>query len=79
MNCGESVTLLSDFHDGHLSEPDCVSVMAHLIICLPCRGVFQDLKLIVTTASRLGNDEQITFPNEAVIWQQLDIGVVEIH
>jgi anti-sigma factor ChrR (cupin superfamily) len=73
MDCVESVELLSEFQAGGLEEARHVLVAAHLSICSPCMVVFQDVVLIRSTALVLRSEEGITFPDEHVLWQRLNI------
>ncbi|MDQ3686859.1 MAG: hypothetical protein M3430_14875 [Acidobacteriota bacterium] len=79
MDCVESVELLSDLHAGGLEETRRVLVVAHLSICTTCMGVFQDVVLIASVALVLRGEEGITFPDEHVLWQRLDIGTRPLH
>lgn len=79
MNCARSLTLLSDYHDGLLSEDECALVRAHLDCCTPCLGVFTDLQLIIVTSVELRNGNTINFPDEAVMWHQFKIAAYESH
>jgi predicted anti-sigma-YlaC factor YlaD len=73
MDCAMSIMLLSDYHDGLLPEPERTLVREHLTVCLVCKGIYDDLELIVTTALELRQDGNIVFPEEKV-WQRLGLG-----
>ena len=71
MNCAQSIELLSEFHAGQLDEPIKVEVTEHLLVCVPCADVLQDLKLIIGAARFLQNEDGITFPDEDAVWQRM--------
>lgn len=73
MDCVKSIMLLSDFHDGALTQEEQAEVQAHLAMCSPCKGIFRDIDTIVIAASGLRGEEGITFPDENVLWQRMQI------
>ena len=79
MDCDESVALLSEFREGTLNEMVLVEIRAHLAECPPCMDVFIDLEAIVVAASGLRSEQEITFPDEMVIWQRMSIHKRTIH
>jgi predicted anti-sigma-YlaC factor YlaD len=70
MNCAKNTTLLSDFHDGLLSDIDSARVRTHLMLCRSCREVFHDLELIISTAAELRDENSVTYPQEKAGWQR---------
>ena len=79
MDCAQSITLLSDFYDGTLGEIERVEVGAHLAVCQPCTGVFEELNVIVLAASGLQREPGLAFPDETVLWQRMDLSKRTIH
>ena len=79
MECEKSLELLSEFREGALDEPEQVFVSTHLAECTPCRGVFVDLDLIVSTARTPNDAEAISFPDEQAMWRRLNIEGRRIH
>jgi predicted anti-sigma-YlaC factor YlaD len=73
MDCAMIVRLLSDYHDGLLPEPEKTLTGDHLISCPCCKGIYDDLVLIVIAASELRQPADIDFPVEKV-WQRLGLG-----
>jgi hypothetical protein len=73
MECAENVALLSEFREGTLNEMLLIEVRAHLSVCPPCMDVFIDLETIVIAASGLRADQDISFPDETVLWQRMSI------
>jgi predicted anti-sigma-YlaC factor YlaD len=71
-DCKKSIELLSHYLAGTLDEVDRDLVYAHLMKCLPCKGVMQDLDSIVNIAVELREEMFITFPDENVIWQRIN-------
>lgn len=79
MDCDESLVLLSEYREGTLNEMVLVEIRAHLAECPPCMDVFIDLEAIVVAASGLRSQQEITFPDETVIWQRMSIHKRPIH
>jgi hypothetical protein len=79
MDCTESLTLLSDFHDGALDDALRMQVQLHLVGCPPCTDVFGDLSEIVNVAVALNLKQEIPFPDEDALWQRLNIAGRPIH
>lgn len=75
MDCEQSLALLSELHDGTLSDPERMLVLEHLLRCLPCHKIFYELRVIVTTAHELNSDAGFSFPDENVLWQRLSISM----
>ncbi len=73
MECEQSITLLSDFHDDALDEMMKIEVRTHLAECPPCDDVFHDLHEIVELASGLRDRPEIAFADEEAIWQRLPV------
>ena len=73
MDCVKSIMLLSDFHDGALNQEEQAQLRAHLALCPPCKGIFRDIDTIVTAAGKLRDEQGITFPDENVLWQRMQI------
>ena len=79
MDCPESLGLLSDLRDGALGEVEQGQVREHLSCCPPCACIYDDLVLIVVTAVELRRYEEISFPDEDVLWQRLSTNGLIIH
>ena len=79
MECAKSVELLSDFHDGLLGEEERVLVQTHLAECPPCAGIFRDLDVIVISASVLREEQGISFADENLLWQRMNIAKRAVH
>jgi anti-sigma factor ChrR (cupin superfamily) len=79
MECAESVALLSDFREGALDQTMQVEVRAHLAMCPPCAGVFDDLETIVMAAHGLLREQDISFPDETIVWQRMGVAKRIIH
>ena len=79
MECANNIELLSDFHDGTLDEVVQVEVRDHLALCQPCAGIFRDLDTIVMAATVLRAEQEITFPDENLIWQRMSITKRTFH
>ena len=79
MECAESVALLSDFREGALDQTIQVEVQAHLDECHPCAGVFDDLETIVMAAHGLRGEQDISFPDETIVWQRMGVAKRTIH
>ncbi|MBA3320463.1 MAG: zf-HC2 domain-containing protein [Pyrinomonadaceae bacterium] len=73
MDCADIIQLLSDYHDGALDEMLAGPVRTHLVLCLECGVIFNDLTLIVTQAVVLREGQGIALPDENVIWQRIGI------
>lgn len=73
MDCVQSLLLLSDYHDGSLDEEPRSLIIIHLEECTPCMGIFKDLQVIVTSATVIRGEDGITFPDENLIWQRMQI------
>ncbi len=80
MNCEQSIELLSDYHDGDLIETIRVEISVHLADCPPCYGLYSDLDNIVVVASALRIEHGgISFPDQEVLWQRMELTFREIH
>ncbi len=80
MDCAKYLELLSDYRDGALDQDMRALVQTHLSDCLPCDGIFQDLESIVNTAIIMRSETlDISFPDENVIWQRLNLTKQIIH
>ena len=71
MDCARSIELLSEYSAGLLGDDDSLFIMTHLTYCQDCKGVFEDLTLIVQTAAALRSDNGIAYPDEEVLWQRV--------
>ena len=71
MDCARSIELLSEYSAGSLGENDSVLIRTHLLDCKDCNGVFEDLRLIVQTATLLRNENGIAYPDEELLWQRV--------
>ena len=74
MDCARSIELLSEYTAGSLGENDSIFVRMHLLDCVDCNGVFEDLRLIVQTATLLRNENGIAYPDEELLWQRVSVG-----
>lgn len=80
MDCTKFLELLSDYRDGALDQAMRALVQAHLLACLPCDGIFQDLDSIVNAAVIMRSEiHDISFPDENIIWQRLNLIKQIIH
>ena len=80
MDCTKYLELLSDYCDGALDADTRTLVQTHLKDCIPCDGVSRELDSIVRTAVILRNEaDGITFPDEEIVWQRLNISKQIIH
>ncbi len=73
MKCAESLELLSELHANRLDEIIKIAVTEHLVECPPCTDVFQDLIIIIVSASSLQNEESIHFPDQRAVWQRVSL------
>jgi hypothetical protein len=71
MDCAKSLELLSEYSAGSLGENDILFVRTHLLDCHDCNGVFEDLRVIVQTATLLRAENGIAYPDEEVLWQRV--------
>jgi hypothetical protein len=79
MDCARSIELLSEYSAGSLGDNDIVLIRTHLLDCVDCKGVFEDLRLIVQTATLLRSTENgIAYPDEELLWARVSAGRV-IH
>ena len=79
-DCVKILGVLSDYRDGSLAEPERRLVHLHLGDCPPCKGLFEDLDLIVVAARGLRSDEDgISYPDENVIWQRMAVIKPPVH
>ncbi|HEX3559847.1 MAG TPA: zf-HC2 domain-containing protein [Pyrinomonadaceae bacterium] len=74
MDCARSIELLSEYSAGSLGEDESIFIRTHLSGCLDCNGVFEDLMLIVQTATALRSENGIAYPDEEVLWQRVSVG-----
>ena len=75
MDCARSIELLSDYTADMLGDNDKVFISTHLLDCVDCKGVFEDLRLIVQTATLLRADNDgLAYPDEEVLWQRVSVG-----
>jgi hypothetical protein len=78
-NCAKSLELLSEYHEGALDEAEKEFVRAHLGECPPCMVVLEDIQVIITSAPIIRGEDGISFPDENVIWQRMQITKTTIH
>ena len=72
MDCARSIELLSEYSAGSLGDNDSVLIRTHLLDCKDCNGVFEDLRLIVQTATLLRSTENgIAYPDEELLWARV--------
>ncbi len=74
MDCSRSIELLSEYTADTLGENDRIFVSTHLLDCTDCKGVFEDLRLIVQTATLLRSENGIAYPDEELLWQRVSVG-----
>jgi hypothetical protein len=74
MDCSRSIELLSEYSAGSLGENDSIFVRTHLLDCKDCNGVFEDLRVIVQTATLLRSENGIAYPDEELLWQRVSVG-----
>ncbi len=80
MDCMKYLELLSDYRDGALDQDMRALVQTHLLDCLPCDGIFQDLDSIVNIAVIMRSEiHDISYPDENIIWQRLKLTKQIIH
>ncbi len=70
MNCNKCQELLSDFIDGTLSGEDRNLFDSHLVDCLSCVGVREEMRSIVGVA-RQTRDHYAAPPNERAMWLRI--------
>ncbi len=72
MDCARSIELLSEYTADTLGENDKILVSTHLLDCADCKGVFEDLRLIVQTATLLrAENNGIAYPDEELLWARV--------
>ena len=72
MDCARSIELLSEYTAETLGENDKIFVTTHLLDCVDCKGVFEDLRLIVQTATLLrAENNGIAYPDEELLWARV--------
>ena len=75
MDCARSIELLSEYSAGLLGENDIVLIRTHLLDCVDCKGVFEDLRLIVQTATLLrAENNGMVYPDEELLWARVSAG-----
>jgi hypothetical protein len=75
MDCARSIELLSEYTADALGDDDKIFVSTHLLDCVDCKGVFEDLRLIVQTATLLRASENgLAYPDEELLWQRVSVG-----
>ena len=74
MDCSRSIELLSEYTADTLGEHDKIFISTHLLDCVDCKGVFEDLRLIVQTATLLRAENGIAYPDEELLWQRVSVG-----
>ena len=72
MDCSRSIELLSEYTADTLGENDRIFISTHLLDCVDCKGVFEDLRLIVQTATLLRSSENgVAYPDEELLWARV--------
>ncbi len=70
MNCDKCQELLSDFIDGTLTGDDRILFDSHLVDCLSCVGVREEMRSIVGVA-RETREHYTAPPNERAMWLRI--------
>lgn len=78
-DCVKVLGVLSDYRDGSLDDPERTFVHVHIGDCPPCKGLFEDLDLIVVSARGLASENGINYPDENVIWQRMAVIKPPVH
>ncbi|MBA3713832.1 MAG: zf-HC2 domain-containing protein [Pyrinomonadaceae bacterium] len=73
MNCVKTLELISEFHAGALDETDRVVVHTHLLECVTCAEVFNDVEVIVRVAKVTYLETSIHFPDEHELWRRMNL------
>ncbi|HVF68060.1 MAG TPA: hypothetical protein VM914_10365 [Pyrinomonadaceae bacterium] len=77
MDCDRSIELLSDYTADSLGDNDKIFISTHLLDCVNCKGVFEDLRLIVQTATLLrAENNGLAYPDEELLWARVSVGRV---
>jgi len=72
MDCARSIELLSEYTADTLGENDKIFVSTHLLDCVDCKGVFEDLRIIVQTATLLrAENNGLVYPDEELLWARV--------
>ncbi len=71
MDCTKSLELLSEYYEDTLDERVKLQVQAHLVSCMTCAVVMQDVEALVRLAPTMYAEETIMFPDEGVMWQRI--------
>jgi len=71
MDCARSIELLSEYSAGSLGENESIFIRTHLLDCKDCNGLFEDLRLIVQTATLLRTENGIAYPDEELLWARV--------
>jgi predicted anti-sigma-YlaC factor YlaD len=79
MDCAESLSLLSDLHDGALDDALRPQVRTHLAECPPCADIFSDISEIVNVAVALNLKQDIPIPDEDAFWQRMRLADRKVH
>jgi predicted anti-sigma-YlaC factor YlaD len=72
MNCAKSLKILSEYHDGSLNVIEAARVRMHLMICPSCRGIFHDLKRIISMAAELRDKGAAACPDDKAGWRRVE-------
>jgi predicted anti-sigma-YlaC factor YlaD len=72
MRCAKNVKLLSDYHDGSLNMIETARVRMHLMMCLSCRAISDDLELIIAAAADLRGKSHGACPDGKVSWRRFE-------
>jgi len=73
MQCAQSLSLLSEYHDGGLNPTLRAEVHLHISGCEPCYAVMADLVVIVTAAGELRGTAPHSAPDENAVWLRMRI------
>lgn len=70
MNCDKCEQLISDLLDGSLSHEDEVTLNTHLLDCLTCQNVREDLQSILSFC-QTDRGNYVAPPNERALWLRI--------
>ena len=73
MDCVRTLELISEFHAGALDETERVVVHTHLLECVTCAEVLNDVEVIVKVAKITYLETTIHFPDEHALWQRMNL------
>ncbi len=73
MDCVKTLELISEFHADALGETDRVLVHTHLLECVTCSEVLNDVEVIVKVAKITYLETSIHFPDEHALWRRMNL------